>query len=197
MDSKACHRTAIYYCAYYINGQPTKTFHLWKWIGILTGGIIFVGIYKMYFFKYMSFSQRDLFETSLNISLISFTVLLTATSILFGLKKNKETKIYIFLNLILMYASSYLVYMDYYCLAILEPRIIHDMTAFTFYGVHNVNKKSSNNLRGIFSIIHNNKLNGLPTTILTSAIISFPIMAFSFYVKNWSYYYIFRHAFLF
>ena len=107
------------------------------------------------------------------------------------MKKNKETKNYILLNLILMYASSYLLYMEYYCLAILGHRVIHDMTAFTFYGVHNVNKKNTDSLRGIFSIIHHNKFNGLPTTILTSTIISFPIMAFSFYVKNWSYYYIF------
>ena len=113
------------------------SYQLWVWTGITAGAVIFNGIFIRSLFTP---PQIQTMEQALWVLLIPFAVL---TMIQHKNVRHKKGGIgFLWANFGLVAAPAYLYFQEYYFLAVLAPRIIHDLTAFTVYTVHDQNRHS-------------------------------------------------------
>lgn len=137
-------------------------FQTWKIIGIFIAIII---------------STPELFAIEKNILLIVFINFLFFLFTMFLCHKSKSMlgKLYIFSNFLLIASISFLFIAHYYFFVIFLTRIIHDVTAFTFYIVHDHNRNNKNINNFFYRVF---RFTGIPIIILCpllAVIIAFPL----------------------
>ena len=113
---------------------PNWAFYVLLWLSVVAGLIIYVGI----FLKNSLDIQQTLWIKQsagcLCISVILFGIYCQRyVSGLFG-------RYFLWANIFLVLSSFYLYLQQYYFLAILVPRLVHDATAYTFYVTHDYNR---------------------------------------------------------
>ena len=151
---------------------PNWAFYLLLWLSVSAGLIIYVGI----FLKNSLDVQQTLWIKQsaglLCISIIIFGVYCQRyVSSLFG-------RCFLWANIFLVLSSFYLYLQQYYFLAILVPRLVHDATAYTFYVSHDYNRhhaKPHNMMYRISGLFHIPLLIVLP---LSSFAIAFVLQAY-------------------
>lgn len=75
-------------------------------------------------------------------SIILFFIFLfsiVSTTIFFNLK-SAYAKTYLILNVAMLFSMVWFVKLQYHFLALLVPRLVHDISAFSFYSIHDANK---------------------------------------------------------
>lgn len=113
---------------------PNREFYLLLWLSIAAGIFIYMGI----------FLKNSLTEQQaewVRHAAASFTVGLILSSML-AQRYVKELigKYFLWANTLLIVSCFYLFTQKYYFLAILMPRLVHDITAYVFYVTHDYNK---------------------------------------------------------
>jgi len=113
---------------------PNWAFYLLLWLSVSAGLIIYVGIFLKNSLEVQQIVWIKQSAGLLCISIIIFGIYCQRyVSSLFG-------KCFLWANIFLVLSSFYLYVQQYYFLAILVPRLVHDATAYTFYITHDYNR---------------------------------------------------------
>lgn len=121
---------------------PTFDYQVWRWMTILPGG----AVYTILMASYMPIiaNNWELLITLIGAALAIATVF--GIRFFLTIRKNPaHTKIgliYFLMNMAMLYVGFGLIVTGYGLLATLVPRIIHDLTAFWIYMVHDQNRNA-------------------------------------------------------
>jgi hypothetical protein len=142
---KALYVTAAAWTVYHVlkqqlgvaRGQcrlPDRFFYLLLWLSVAAGIFVYIGIFLKNSLDAQQLEWIKLVAGGLCVGLICgalFCQRYATTSL---------GKWFLWSNVFLVLSSFYLFVEQYYFLAILAPRLVHDATAFIFYVVHDYNK---------------------------------------------------------
>jgi hypothetical protein len=112
-------------------------FDVWGWTLIAFGSILYYAIYSANdaFFRTTAWGHA-LFWTFTGLALVLTLLCQTRVATVTG-------ALYLWANTLMVVQSSLFYWLDYSFLAILGPRLVHDLTAFTFYVAHDVNRSGT------------------------------------------------------
>ncbi len=113
---------------------PNWAFYVLLWLSVGAGLIIYVGIFL-----------KNSLDVQQTLWIKQSAELLCISVILFGFYCHRYVsslfgKVFLWANIFLVLSSFYLYLQQYYFLAILVPRLVHDATAYTFYVTHDYNR---------------------------------------------------------
>ncbi len=113
---------------------PDWAFYWLLWLSVVAGMAIYMGIFLKNSLELQQILWLKLFAGSLCVALVLSAALCQRFVLtLFG-------KWFLWANVFLVLSSFYLYVEQYYFLAILVPRLVHDATAYIFYVTHDYNK---------------------------------------------------------
>jgi len=113
---------------------PAWAFHLLLWLSVAAGIFIYIGIFMKNSLAAEQVEWLKAIAASLCIGLVCSALLCQRyVNTAFG-------KWFLWANVFLVVSSFYFYVQNYYFLAILVPRLVHDVTAYIFYVTHDVNK---------------------------------------------------------
>lgn len=113
---------------------PDWAFHWLLWLSVAAGIVIYMGIFLKNSLTVQQAEWLRQVAAALCIGLV-----LSAISC----QRHVETlfgKCFLWANVLLVVSSFYFYSLHYYFLAILVPRLVHDITAYSFYVTHDYNK---------------------------------------------------------
>ena len=113
---------------------PNWAFYLLLWLSIGAGLAIYMGIFLK---DTLTMQQAEWVRQAAGGLVVG---LLLGTLWCQQYMKTRFGALFMWANSGLIFASFYLYTQEYYFLAILIPRIVHDATAYIFYVTHDVNK---------------------------------------------------------
>jgi hypothetical protein len=113
---------------------PEKLFYTLLWFSVAAGVFIYMGI----FLKETVTAQQSAWIQQIAIVLCAGLILITLYS--HRCIDNPLGKTFLWANTLLVLSSFYFYQQEYYFLAILMPRLVHDATAYIFYVTHDYNK---------------------------------------------------------
>ena len=113
---------------------PNWAFYLQLWLSVITGIFVYMGI-----FLKNSLSPEQA-EWVLQVASVMTVALIAATLVSQRYVPGRFGWYFLWANTLLVVASWYVYSQHYYFLAILMPRLVHDITAYSFYVSHDVNK---------------------------------------------------------
>ena len=125
---------------------PTMTFYLQLWLSVSAGIFIYLGIFLQ---NSLTAEQADwVFRIATSLSIALFISTLYAQQQVasrFGL-------VFLWANTLLVLVSWYMYLQQYYVLAILIPRLVHDISAYSFYISHDVNRQRLQPATGLYRL---------------------------------------------
>ncbi|NOQ63494.1 MAG: hypothetical protein GQ582_03165 [Methyloprofundus sp.] len=132
---------------------PTWAFYSLLWLSILAGLAVYMGIFLK---DTLDVQQTEWVKQAAGglVLCLLFTTFWCQTYI-----TTRFGKIFMWANSSLIFASFYLYVQEYYFLAILIPRLVHDATAYVFYVAHDVNKHQGHPQNFIYRCAAKVKLN--------------------------------------
>ncbi len=113
---------------------PSWAFYLQLGLAVVAGIFIYIGIFLN---KSLDAQQAEWIK---NISGILCVALFFVTVLCHRMVPSLFGQIFMWANTFLVLSSFYLYVQQYYFLAILVPRLVHDTTAYIFYVVHDYNR---------------------------------------------------------
>jgi len=113
---------------------PTKAFNTLLWLSVAAGICIYIGI----FLKNTLTTEQAEFIRYLSAGLTS--LLIIASFICQRYINSSFGRLFMWGNTCLIISSFYFYVQQYYFLAIIIPRLVHDATAYIFYVTHDYNK---------------------------------------------------------
>ncbi|MDD2739466.1 MAG: hypothetical protein PHR94_11085 [Methylomonas lenta] len=125
---------------------PNWAFYLQLWLSVSAGIFIYLGI----FLKNSLTPQQA--ELVLQISSVLTIALIMSTLVCQKFVPSRFGWYFLWANTLLVVASCYVYSQQYYFLAILMPRLVHDITAYSFYVSHDVNRHSQHADNGLFKL---------------------------------------------
>ncbi len=142
---------------------PVWAFYWLLWLSVITGIFIYLGIFMKNSLDAQQAEWIQLIAGTLTIGLILSSVLCQRyVPTFFG-------KSFLWSNTLLVVSSFYMYTQEYYFLAILIPRLVHDATAYVFYVTHDYNKNHSKQKNSLYKYASRCKLH----VFLVLPIISF------------------------
>lgn len=129
-----------------------RAFYLLLWFSVGAGIFIYLGI-----FLHNSLDNQQTAWIKYLASSFSVLLILTAAFCHFKIR-NPLGKVFLWANTSLVVISLYLYLQDYYFLAILMPRLVHDATAYIFYITHDYNKHQIQPQNWLYRCSHRCKL---------------------------------------
>jgi len=122
---------------------PTTDYHIWRWLTIIPGGFSYVVLMS----TFLPVVANNWNTIMLGIGICLGIATLFGLRFLYTIRKNPaHTKIgliYFIMNMSMLYVAYGLIVAGYGFLATLVPRIIHDLTAFWIYMVHDQNRNAA------------------------------------------------------
>jgi hypothetical protein len=118
-------------------GNKGKSFQVWKYTGLIASGFIY---HNYYFSDKLGPAVQNYLYIAITLLIVAFAI-----SSFFFLKKTSPGigRKYGIANFFLVLAPFIFLMIDQPFYAVVIPRVVHDVTAFVFYGYHNVNRFSS------------------------------------------------------
>lgn len=115
---------------------PPRVYAALLWLSVATGVLIYNGL-----FLHKLFTEEQMDGIKAASGLLAILLMIVASKA-YPLAKGSLGKPFLLANVSLVPASWYLFDQGYYFLAIIGPRLVHDITAFAFYIAHDHNKHS-------------------------------------------------------
>ncbi|MCK9607138.1 MAG: hypothetical protein M0R33_11895 [Methylomonas sp.] len=125
---------------------PSWAFYLQLWLSVSAGIFIYMGIFLK---NSLTSLQADLV---LQIASGLTAVLLISTLVCQKYVPSRFGVYFLWANTLLVVASWYVFSQQYYFLAILMPRLVHDITAYSFYVSHDVNRHGDQPQNALFRL---------------------------------------------
>lgn len=113
---------------------PSWAFYLQLWLSVGAGIFIYMGIFLK---NSLTFEEADIV---MRIASVLTGALLISTLVCQKYVPSRFGVYFLWANTLLVVASWYVYSQQYYFLAILMPRLVHDITAYSFYVSHDVNR---------------------------------------------------------
>jgi len=113
---------------------PAWAYHLLLWLSVVAGIFIYIGIFLKNSLEVQQVEWLKHIIGGLCVGLVGSAVLCQRYI------KTRFGKWFMWANVLLVLSSFYLFAQQYYFLAILVPRLVHDVTAYIFYVTHDYNK---------------------------------------------------------
>ncbi|MDD4915588.1 MAG: hypothetical protein PHW13_11210 [Methylococcales bacterium] len=126
---------------------PTTAFYLQLWLSVIAGIFIYMGIFLKNSLSPVQAAWVMQIATGLSAAL--FVSTLYAQKYVpdrFGLY-------FLWANSLLVLSSWYMYTQQYYFLAILIPRLVHDISAYSFYVSHDVNRQAMQPPTGLYRLV--------------------------------------------
>jgi hypothetical protein len=117
---------------------PEYAFKLLLWLSVATGVVIYVGI-----FMRKSIEIEQIFWIKW-VAIYGCILLIAAGIYCQRYAQTSFGRYFYWSNIFLVLSSCYLFVQEYYFMAILVPRFVHDATAYIFYVTHDYNKHRRN-----------------------------------------------------
>jgi hypothetical protein len=118
----------------------------WGWTMIVFGSILYYAVYSSHGFS-------PTIAAWVNGVLIALAILICALTVVCHCKiATAKGRLYLWANALMTLQSGIFYAADYSFLAILGPRLVHDLTAFTFYVAHDVNRHGDTPRNGLYAI---------------------------------------------
>lgn len=113
---------------------PPKAFNVQVGLSVVGGCFIYLGVFLK--------NSLSLDQAQLTLNLSAFLSVCLVISTLWSLQFVTEPmgKVFLWSNTALVVVSCYFLSQQYYFLAILVPRLVHDITAYCFYVTHDHNR---------------------------------------------------------
>ena len=125
---------------------PNTAFFSQLWLSVLAGIFIYLGIFLK---NSLSEEQADWLLKFASV----FSLLLLTNTFFCQTKINTNIgKYFLWANASLVLISGYLYMQQYYFLAILMPRLVHDITAYSFYITHDINRHGNHSDNRLYSL---------------------------------------------
>lgn len=158
---------------------PSWAFNLLLWLSIAAGILIYLGI----FLKTSLAPEQvaDIKQVVANISV----VLVLATTLCQRYVTAGSGKWFMWGNTLLVLSSFYLYVQQYYFLAILVPRLVHDVTAYVFYITHDYNKHRHQPQNWIYRLAQRYRVHYFFVLPLISFSLAFILQAYGDVAVNW------------
>ena len=121
----------------YMMTRSSIFYDYWKWVIGIFSCYLYILIYPSKIYSYLA-PYKSLFIYAGMLAIAILTILVMRES------ETHKGRLYAGMTGVLILTSGAAFHFGYYMLAILGPRIVHDVTAFSFYIVHGMN--SSKNL---------------------------------------------------
>lgn len=119
----------------------TRLAHAWKWTGLIAGVLVY------YLFYYSKTVPPEHADTLFILTATSIAVFGLLTGITFARSGNTQAILYGWANFAMIAVAYIAIKTEYFFFAVLAPRMIHDLTAFSFYVVHDINQERSHAAR--------------------------------------------------
>ena len=149
-----------------MTGKPDKYFAWWKWAAVLVSFFIYLPVYSD-----LDISGDAFFIGSMTLSTFLYGFVGVALLVLclcgYMLSKRSRTQIgsyYVWGNVGMITSAGAFYVMGYPFFAILIPRLIHDLSGFVFYIVHDHNRNLHTNRNYFYRLL---SWTGLPIALLT------------------------------
>ncbi|MGZ5010527.1 MAG: hypothetical protein ACXV74_06155 [Methylobacter sp.] len=113
---------------------PDWVFYLLLWMSVTAGIFIYIGIFMKNSLDAQLLEWVKLVAGGLCVGLVCIALLCERYL------TTQSGRYFLWFNVLLVLSSFYLFIQQYYFLAILIPRLVHDATAYIFYVVHDYNK---------------------------------------------------------
>lgn len=136
---------------------PNCAFYWQLWLSIGAGIFIYIGIFLK------DSLTVDQAEWVFRIASMLTVALLLSTLISQSLVSNRFGQWFLWANTLLVVSSWYLYGQQYYFLAILMPRLVHDITAYCFYVCHDVNRHGKQAQHALYRLA---RVCGLPAAVV-------------------------------
>jgi len=165
---------------------PAWAFHLLLWLSVAAGIFIYIGIFLKNSLAAEQVEWLKAIAGGLCASLVCSAVLCQRyVSTVFG-------RWFLWANVFLVVSSFYFYAQQYYFLAILVPRLVHDVTAYIFYVAHDVNKHQRRPQNVIYRCAASCRLPVVIVLPLLSFLLAFVLQAYGDHVVNWVTRYLFE-----
>jgi hypothetical protein len=125
---------------------PAWAYHLLLWLSVIAGIFIYIGIFLKNSLDMQQVEWLKHIIGGLCIGLASGAILCQRYV------KTAVGKWFLWANVFLILSSFYLYTQQYYFLAILIPRLVHDATAYIFYVTHDYNKHHQHPQNSIYRV---------------------------------------------
>jgi len=142
-------------------------YQVWGFTLIAIGVVLYNSIFLGAIFTAVQKSQIKVLLISLNVLLLLLTVITF---------RNIQTKMgqkLLLANTSMAIVSSWMYFERYYFLAVLSPRLIHDVTAFCFYIVHDYNRHKNAPQNWIYSIANKLRVNAFVVVPIIAIALTF------------------------
>lgn len=127
---------------------PAWAFYLQLWLSVAAGIFVYIGVFLKNGLTGEQASQVMVVATSLSLLLLASTVICQRWA------HGEFGRSFLWANTMLVLASCYVYSQEYYFMAILMPRLVHDITAYSFYVTHDVNRHGFRPQNGLFKVAH-------------------------------------------
>lgn len=158
---------------------PNWAFYSQLWLSVIAGIFVYMGIFLK---NSLTTEQAD---WVLSLAIVLTALLIASTLSCQRLVPDSFGRWFLWANTLLVVASCYVYSQQYYFLAILMPRLVHDITAYSFYVTHDVNRhaqKPENDLYRLTSACHMPVAVVLP---LASFLLTFLLQFYGDEAVNW------------
>ena len=157
---------------------PGWAFNLQLGLAVLAGIFIYIGIFLN---KSLDAQQTEWVK---NISGVLCLGLFLTTVFCHRLVPSSIGKLFMWANTFLVLSSFYLYLQQYYFLAILVPRLVHDATAYVFYVTHDYNRHRIQPQNFIYRWAKNVHLNIFIVLPVLSFLLAYMLQAYGDYYFN-------------
>ena len=151
---------------------PDWAFHLLLWLSVLAGILIYIGIFLKNSLDVQQVTWIKQIVSGLCVALI------LAAMICQRYAPTVFAKWFLWSNVFLVLSSFYLFAQQYYFLAILVPRLVHDATAYIFYVTHDYNKHHNQPRNFIYRFAERCNLHVFLVLPLCSFFLAFVLQAY-------------------
>jgi hypothetical protein len=142
-------------------GKPELNFKAWKWFAIVAAAILYFLIFALpQWWKSLSISV----DPALYILIACIIGLFFFGARAASLSRTRVGKQYLWANNIMILAAAICYFLGYQFFAILIPRLIHDLSGFAFYVIHDHNRNLSRSNNCFYALF---RFTGVPLVILT------------------------------
>lgn len=123
---------------------PNRAFYWQLWLSVSAGIFIYMGVFLK---NSLEPAQAELV---LQVASALTVALVASTWVCQKYVPSRFGQYFLWANTLLVVSSWYVYSQQYYFLAILMPRLVHDITAYSFYVSHDVNRHGEQAQNGLF-----------------------------------------------
>jgi len=123
-----------------------SAFYRQLWLSVSAGIFIYLGVFLKNSLTPVEAGWVQLIATSLTLALLLSTLYCQKQT------PNRFGFWFLWANTLLVVGSWYVYWQHYYFLAILMPRLVHDITAYSFYISHDVNRHGTHPQAGLYRL---------------------------------------------